>query len=79
MPCSKTACEQVKNAHEGAVSAILCGIGITSSDVPILFELFKRFHILSNQGMRLAKSSTRPRKAKTWCALKFKWAPVLAF
>lgn len=29
--------------------------------------------------MRLAKSSTRPRKAKTWCALKFKWAPVLTF
>ncbi|KPZ24961.1 hypothetical protein [Pseudomonas syringae group genomosp. 3] len=45
----KTACDQVKNAHDGAVSAILCGIGITSSDVPILFELFKRFHILSNQ------------------------------
>lgn len=45
----KTACDPVKNAHDGAVSAILCGIGITSSDVPILFELFKRFHILSNQ------------------------------
>ena len=29
--------------------------------------------------MRPAKSSTQPRKAKTWCALKFKWAPVLAF
>ena len=28
--------------------------------------------------MRPAKSSTQPRKAKTWCALKFKWAPVLA-
>ncbi|MEQ4313146.1 phosphoadenosine phosphosulfate reductase family protein [Pseudomonas syringae] len=28
---------------------------------------------------RLGKSSTQPRKAKTWCALKFKWAPVLAF
>lgn len=29
--------------------------------------------------MRSAKSSTQPRKAKTWCALKFKWTPVLAF
>ncbi|WP_133750720.1 transposase [Pseudomonas sp. LP_7_YM] len=29
--------------------------------------------------MRPAKSSTQPRKAKTWCALKFKWAPALAF
>lgn len=26
-----------------------------------------------------AKSSTQPRKAGTWCALKFRWAPVLAF
>lgn len=34
---------------------------------------------LAQECMRLAKSSTRPRKAKTWCALKFKWAPVLAF
>lgn len=30
-------------------------------------------------GIRPAKSSTQPCKAKTWCALKFKWAPVLAF
>ena len=30
-------------------------------------------------GMRPAKSSTQPRNAKTWCALKFKWAPVLTF
>ncbi len=29
--------------------------------------------------IRPAKSSTRPRKGKSWCALKFKWAPVLAF
>lgn len=45
----KAACDKVKNAHDGAVSAVLCGIGITSADVPILFELFKRFHVLSNQ------------------------------
>lgn len=30
-------------------------------------------------GMRPAKSSTQPRKAKTWRALKFKWTPSLAF
>ncbi|WP_439867993.1 hypothetical protein [Pseudomonas syringae] len=29
--------------------------------------------------IRPAKSPTQPRKAKTWCALKFKWAPALAF
>jgi undecaprenyl-diphosphatase len=29
--------------------------------------------------MRPVKSSIQPRNAKTWCALKFKWAPVLAF
>ncbi len=34
---------------------------------------------LPKPGIRPAKSSTQPRKAKTWCALKFKWAPVLAF
>lgn len=31
------------------------------------------------KSMRTAKSSTQPCKAKTWCALTFKWAPVLAF
>ena len=30
-------------------------------------------------GIRPAKSSTQPRKAQTWCALKFKWTPVPAF
>ncbi|MDH1057430.1 hypothetical protein [Aquipseudomonas alcaligenes] len=44
----KGAHEIVRNAHDGAISPILCGIGITSSDIPILFELFKRFGILSN-------------------------------
>lgn len=29
--------------------------------------------------MRPAKSSTQPREARTWCALKFRWTPVLAF
>ena len=35
--------------------------------------------IWSIAGMRPAKSSTQPRKARTWCALEFRWAPVLAF
>jgi transposase len=34
---------------------------------------------LGFEGMRPAKSSTQFRKAGTWCALKFRWAPVLAF
>lgn len=29
--------------------------------------------------IRPAKSSSQPRKAKTWRAHKFRWAPVLAF
>ncbi|WP_237443785.1 hypothetical protein [Sinobacterium norvegicum] len=44
----RTTCGLVINAHEGRVSPIMCGIGISSSDVPILFELFKRYKILSN-------------------------------
>lgn len=44
----KNAYDVVYRAHEGKVSPILCGIGISSSDVPILFELFKRYKILSN-------------------------------
>jgi hypothetical protein len=55
----KAVSDQVKNAHDGAVSAILCGIGITSSDVPILFELFKRFQILSNQEAFVLQNSFR--------------------
>jgi len=35
--------------------------------------------LVHNACMRPAKSSIEPRRAKTWCALKFKWAPVLAF
>lgn len=40
--------DTVRKAHDGKHSSILCGIGITSSDVPVLFELFKRYQILSN-------------------------------
>lgn len=43
------ASEKVNKAHNGTRSAVLCGIGISSSDVPILFELFKRYKLLSNQ------------------------------
>lgn len=38
----------VLKQNGGKVSPILCGIGIISSDVPILFELFKRYKLLSN-------------------------------
>ncbi len=41
-------CEYVRKPHKGTVSPILCGINITSSDVPVIFELFKRFKALSN-------------------------------
>lgn len=34
---------------------------------------------MSFRGIRPAKPSTQPRKTRTWCALKFKWTPVLAF
>lgn len=40
--------ELVKSKNEGRVSATLCGIGITSSDVPIFFELIKMHGLLSN-------------------------------
>lgn len=40
--------ELVRKTHKGMVSPILCGIGITTSDLPILVELFKRYKILTN-------------------------------
>ena len=60
---------------------------------PYPLETMLRIHLLQNwfslsdpameealyESMRPAKSSTQPRKAGTWCALKFRWAPVLAF
>ena len=56
------------------------------SSCPITTRLISMCEVadhLSESGrvifVRPAKSSTQPRKAKTWCALKFKWAPVLAF
>lgn len=44
----KTVLDIVSKAHNGMLSPILCGIGITSSDIPIIFELFKRYKILTN-------------------------------
>jgi hypothetical protein len=44
----KTNSDIVRKAHQGGHSLVLCGIGITSSDIPVLFELFKRYQILSN-------------------------------
>lgn len=44
----------VRKAHKNRKSAILCGVGITHSDIPVLFELFKRYHLLTNdQAFRL--------------------------
>ena len=40
--------EFVRKSHKGMVSPVLCGIGITNSDLPILVELFKRYKILTN-------------------------------
>ena len=37
----------VHDAHNKRISPLLCGIGITSSDIPILIELFKRYELLS--------------------------------
>lgn len=45
----KKSLEIVHKAHAGRLSPLLCGIGISSSDVPVLFELFKRYQILDNQ------------------------------
>lgn len=44
----QSALDLVHKAHDGGISPILCGIGITSSDVPIIFELIKRHGVLSN-------------------------------
>ncbi len=48
-----------KKGNNGRVSPILCGIGITSSDVPVLFDLFKRYKIMSNYDAFQFQSSFR--------------------
>lgn len=40
----------VHRAHNKSRSPILCGIGISTSDVLVLCELFRRYHILDNSG-----------------------------
>jgi len=44
----KNTLEVATTNNSGSVSPLFCGIGITTSDVPIIFELFKRYKILSN-------------------------------
>lgn len=44
----KKTSDKTRNGHDGRMSAVMCGIGITNSDIPVLFELFKRYHILTN-------------------------------
>ncbi len=39
--------EKVKKNHNNR-SLVLCGIGISNSDIPVIFELFKRYKLLSN-------------------------------
>ena len=40
----------VHRGHEGKLSPILSGIGISTSDVLILCDLFRRYHVLDNAG-----------------------------
>ncbi|WP_218938225.1 hypothetical protein [Parashewanella tropica] len=51
--------ELVRKSHQGRHSSVLCGIGITSSDVPVLFELFKRYNILSNSDAFIFQNELR--------------------
>jgi hypothetical protein len=44
----KSVLSQVHLDSKGKYSPILCGIGITHSDVPVLFELFKRYCLVNN-------------------------------
>jgi len=39
----------VLKAHANSISPILCGIGITHADIPVLMNLFVRFKILTNK------------------------------
>lgn len=40
---------QVKKSKTGYQSPLLCGIGISASDVPVLIDLFKRYHLMNNE------------------------------
>ena len=55
---------------------------VTTRQVPSIFEGLSQVAIFNFRPVlciRPAKSSSPHNKAKTWCALKFKWTPVLAF
>lgn len=44
----KQVSQDAKAGNDGRVSATLCGIGIISSDIPVIFDLLKRYELLSN-------------------------------
>lgn len=41
--------EEVRVYNTTTLSPVLCGIGIVSADIPILFSLFQRYQILTNE------------------------------
>ena len=43
-----SALQIVSQAHDDKLTAILCGIGISTSDILVLTDLFKRYKILDN-------------------------------
>ena len=51
-----------------------CSVTVNTA---VLWRLVSQMHDIER--IRPAKPSTQPRKTRTWCALKFKWTPVLAF
>ena len=68
-----TEADILRMAQQLAMSRLSKGRALTDPK-----QVFSHLQTLL-QCMRTAKSSTQPCKAKTWCALTFKWAPVLAF
>jgi len=63
-------------AHDSRRAADTCALSLKWS-FQLLLDLGGHRNLISR--MRPAKSSTQPREARTWCALKFKWTPVRAF
>ena len=60
--------------------ALVLRIHNLENDVPLASgELLHHVLGRASNRNRPTKSSTKPRKAKTWCALKFKWTAVLVF
>lgn len=44
----KQTADYVAAQYNGKISPLLCGIGINYSDIPVLFELFKRHNVLTS-------------------------------